>query len=74
MYTVYGKPSCPACDSSKKLLESRNINYKYVDVTKEPSARELFVSNGWKSFPQILFQETYVGGLQQLKDFLSLDN
>jgi len=30
---IYGKPNCPQCSMAKSLLDSRGIQYDYVDIT-----------------------------------------
>lgn len=76
-YIVYGKPNCTFCDQAKQLLESKNIDFKYVEVGSEISKEQLFETLGFevRSVPQIVkmangFGE-YVGGFDQLKESLS---
>jgi glutaredoxin-like protein NrdH len=67
MIKVYGKPQCPFCDQAKALLESRDVAYEYIDITKEPSAREMLVESGFRSVPQIYNNTTHIpGGFQGL--------
>lgn len=53
-YDVYGKPNCPYCDRAKDLLESKGIEYKYIDVTQNPDAlRFIKEEMGMRTVPQI---------------------
>jgi glutaredoxin 3 len=53
MITVYSKDSCPFCDRAKKLLESRGVEYREINVSQEPAAREFLIEQGLRSVPQI---------------------
>jgi len=67
MITVYGRPQCPFCDQAKALLENRGVEYTYVDITKQPQAREMLVEAGFRSVPQIYNNTTPIpGGFQGL--------
>jgi glutaredoxin len=67
MIKVYGKPQCPFCDQAKALLESKGVAYEYIDITKQPEAREMLVEAGFRSVPQIYNGTTHIpGGFQGL--------
>lgn len=70
MYIVYGKTNCAACNSAKKLLETKGLEFEYVDSLASKDAMSLFKSNGWKSFPQILKDGEHIGGFEDLRKFL----
>jgi glutaredoxin 3 len=53
MITVYSKDSCPFCDRAKKLLESRGVEYKEINVSQDSEAREFLIEQGLRSVPQI---------------------
>lgn len=53
MITVYSKDSCPFCDRAKKLLESRGVEYREINVSLEPEARDFLIEQGLRSVPQI---------------------
>ncbi len=71
MYIVYGKSNCPSCDSAKKLLKAKNLEFEYVDTLSSTEAIALFKENGWKSFPQVVVDGQHIGGVEALKKFLS---
>lgn len=39
-YTVYTKPECPNCETTKAYFEARGITYTAVDITENPAALE----------------------------------
>lgn len=55
---IYSKPHCPNCEEAKKVLTSRNIIYKIVDVSLDLEALNILKLGGFRSVPQI-----YVGGV-----------
>lgn len=70
-YKIYGKSNCQGCDQAKALLESKGIGYEYVDVMKTPSAQALFRENGFRSVPQIYYNDQWVcSGANELSLFL----
>lgn len=69
-YTIYGKANCSGCEQAKALLEAKGIGYEYVDVMKSATAMTLFRENAWKSVPQIMKNESHIGGFEQLKESL----
>jgi glutaredoxin len=67
MITVYSKDSCPFCDRAKKLLESRGVEYKEINVSVDTEAREFLIDQGLRSVPQIYRGTTLIpGGYQGL--------
>lgn len=69
-FKVYGKQNCQGCDQAKALLESKGLGYEYVDVMKTPSAQALFREKGFRSVPQIFYNEQHIGGSNELSLFL----
>ena len=35
MYKIYGKRDCSRCDQVKNILNKRNIDYEYFDISTE---------------------------------------
>lgn len=67
MYTIYGKESCPFCTQAKILLQMKEQEYTYIDVTQDEEAQKLFVQNNWKKVPQIFKDDEHIGGFTDLK-------
>lgn len=71
MFTIYGKPNCPWCDAAKATLNRRGYAYKYVEL-KDSTAIEEFqkLFPAAKTVPQVLWYDQWVGGYEQLDDFI----
>lgn len=64
---VYGKPNCPQCTMAKSLLESKGIQYSYIDITTTgKSAAEVTGRADVRSLPQVYLDGEYVGGFNEL--------
>jgi ribonucleoside-diphosphate reductase alpha chain len=64
---IYGKPNCPQCNMAKALLESRGIEYVYVDITTTgKSAAEITGRSDVRTLPQVYLNGEYVGGFDGL--------
>jgi len=55
----YGTRWCPDCRRSKKFLNARQINYRYIDIDKDAEGRDFVrkVNNGNRSVPTIVFAD-----------------
>jgi ribonucleoside-diphosphate reductase alpha chain len=66
---IYGKPNCPECAMAKNLLNSRGVEYEYVDIsTTGKSAAEITGRPDVRSLPQVYLNGEYVGGFKALYD------
>ena len=72
-YKLYTKKNCAACDQAKALLQSLGHGYEVVDVMTSPTAQALFREKGFRSVPQIFYQNTLVGGFTELQQHLKKD-
>jgi glutaredoxin len=71
MIKVYGKPNCAFCTKAKNLLEQRNLDYEYKDVSVVENMTALKEAYPLaKSVPQIWISGTHVGGYNQLVKYL----
>lgn len=63
MIKVYSSDSCGYCQKLKAYLDSRNINYKIIDVNaSEDNAYELIRLTGQSAIPvTIIGDETIIG-------------
>lgn len=57
--TVYGAQWCSDCRRSKRLLDTHNVQYTYIDLEAVPEAAEIVekINNGMQSIPTILFPD-----------------
>jgi len=68
---IYGKPNCPQCTMAKSLLDSRGIQYDYVDITTTgKSAAEVTGRPDVRSLPQVYLSGEYIGGFNELYNHL----
>jgi glutaredoxin len=50
---VYSKPVCPNCDQAKQLLESKGIEFTYVDLEQDMTSFFKFRGLGIREVPVI---------------------
>lgn len=72
MITIYGKTACSSCIQAKQLLISKGIEYEYKLLGSDYSIQEFYevVPQSCKTFPAILIDGKYLGGLVELKEVL----
>ena len=58
---VYGKPNCPFCVKATNTLTQNEVEYTYVDVSKDQAAKSFLESKGHKTVPQIYIAGKYHG-------------
>jgi glutaredoxin 3 len=64
---VYTTEPCGFCRVAKALLQKRNVPYSEVSFAKDPVGRtELVQLTGMMTFPQVVIDETPIGGYQEL--------
>ncbi len=52
---------------AKRLLESKNVDYREVNIEEVPDARQMLLDRGLRSVPQIFNEEELIpGGFQGL--------
>jgi len=52
--TIYSTPTCPYCKLAKEFLDKNKVNYKNVDVSKDPkAAQEMIDKSGQMGVPVI---------------------
>jgi glutaredoxin 3 len=68
---IYTKSGCPNCVTAKRLLDSKGIGYREINLDKE-SEREAFIATFTeaKQMPQIFIEGQRVGGLAGLQTSL----
>lgn len=66
--TVYTTRTCPYCRQAERLLTSKGVPFKNVDVTEDDELRMKLVemSGGRRTVPQIFIGETAIGGYTDL--------
>ena len=64
---IYTSRWCGYCSRAKRLLDSKNVNYKEIDVDGDPHQRaEMQRRSGRTSVPQIWIDQQHIGGCDEL--------
>lgn len=73
MITIYGKPNCQSCKDAVGLCEDSGIKFKYVSLGVEYDISDFYsvAPRSWRSFPMISFNGEFMGGLTDLRVYLS---
>jgi len=65
--TVYGGPGCPACTTAKQYLDSKGIEYKYLEVGTDITPQEFVEKTNSRSVPVIIIDGVqHIGWNQEL--------
>ena len=63
---VYTTENCPFCIRAKALLDTRGVQYREVNLERDPDGRaELVKQTGMMTFPQVIIDGELVGGFQE---------
>ena len=73
--TILGKDNCGSCVSAKQLCELKNVEYEYQELGKDYDITQFYnlVPRSHKTFPAILVDNEYIGGLNSLQQLLNGD-
>ena len=64
---LYTTEPCGFCRQAKVLLEARGVDYREVNLAKDPGGRaDLVALTGQMTFPQIVVGERAIGGFREL--------
>ncbi len=68
--TIYTTRTCPYCRAAKDLLTKKNLGFNEIPVDGDPEARQKMTerANGRTTVPQIFFNETHIGGCDDLQE------
>ncbi len=66
--TVYVTSNCTYCVAAKRLLASRGLTFKEVDLTYNTELREQLSreNQGYRTVPMIFIGKTFIGGFDNL--------
>ena len=68
---IYGKPACPFCDKAKMVCEQRGFDYEYYQMGEDFHLDFILLKFPHaKTFPQIMVDDTHVGGYTDLVSFI----
>ena len=67
MVIIYSTSWCPSCVSAKRLLESKKIDYKEINIEEKNISREKLAEiAGAATVPQIMINNQSIGGFDNL--------
>lgn len=67
---IYGKQDCPFCSLAKEEMQLRGIPFEFIDLKEINKTAAEVTGRPVKTVPQIYVQGTYVGGYEELMEFL----
>lgn len=71
MITIYSRPGCKWCETSKSLLELKGVEYNELMLDVDITVDQLkTLVPGAKSVPQIMNDDIYIGGYKELTQYL----
>lgn len=65
---VYTTIYCPYCDSAKRLLKSKGLDFVEIALDDKPDLRKKISdeNNGYRTVPMIFIDDEFVGGFTEL--------
>jgi len=75
LYEIYGTQNCTFCHKAKQLLMQYDKAYTFIDVGSNKDMMAAFLNRfpGTRTVPQIVLGEDHIGGYNELKNSLTLD-
>lgn len=64
---IYGANWCPYCTNATKLLNKKNIAYKFVNIDDYDGSLDYLREKGFNTIPVIYKNGKYIGGYTCLK-------
>ena len=61
---VYSLPSCVQCDSTKRLLNSIEVEYEEIDMSQDPVALEMVKALGHSAAPVVIAGDQHWSGFR----------
>ncbi|WP_205877053.1 redoxin NrdH [Mycobacterium camsae] len=62
--TVYSKPACVQCVATYKALDKQGIDYRKVDITLDPEARDYVMALGYLQAPVVVADNAHWSGFR----------
>jgi len=69
-FTIYGKQDCVFCDKARRLLKSKNLSFKYLQLDRDYTIDDLWTKVKFTTYPQIFMDDYHVGGYDKLYKFI----
>ncbi|MBP6116005.1 MAG: glutathione peroxidase [Neisseriaceae bacterium] len=69
--TVISKPGCQFCAKAKQALHDKNLNYEEIVLGKDATTVSVRAITGKTSVPQVFIGGRYIGGSEELDQYLA---
>lgn len=72
-FTIFGRPDCGFCIRAKQLLESKELEMKWIDIEVEGISKadlEQTVGKPVETVPQIFHGKNHIGGYTELAEYV----
>lgn len=70
--TIFTKAGCPFCAKAKKMLTEAGIPFEEIEISNhEVTSRSLRAVTGKDTVPQVFIEGEYIGGSEELENFLA---
>ncbi len=65
---IFTLPTCGFCHAAKRLLASKNVAFREIDVSGDNELRRALTvrANGRTTLPQIFINDAHIGGCDDL--------
>lgn len=61
---VYTRPACPQCTATCRTLERRGIDYRLIDLERDPEARDRVMALGHRQLPVVVVGDEHWSGFR----------
>jgi glutaredoxin len=71
LFTIYTTSAfeCPWCIRVKELLNIYGFDFYELDINN-PRLKKEFLEQGFKTVPQVFFEDKHIGGYETTKDWV----
>lgn len=69
MFKILTKPNCTYCEQTKQALKFKGLAYEEI-VHETEEMIEKFKSDGYRTFPQVFYNDLHIGGNRELQMYL----
>lgn len=66
--SIYGTKDCKWCEKAVGLCMLHDLTFVYHDLQESPYSLQFFNEQGFKTVPQIYFDDEHIGGYQEFKE------
>jgi len=71
MIEIWGRDGCSYCEAARELCERSHLKYRYYKLNENFTREELIERFPQaKTYPQIMVQNSYVGGYTEFAKYL----